>query len=55
MLGLTRVNHIGLRVGDFETSRDFYAKLGFHMLQGRVDQSLLLLLSIQAVLTLILF
>lgn len=29
MLGLTRVNHIGLRVSDFVTSRDFYAKLGF--------------------------
>ncbi|GIC78479.1 VOC family protein [Moritella sp. F3] len=34
MLGLTRVNHIGLRVGDFETSRDFYAKLGFQYVTG---------------------
>ena len=34
MLGLTRVNHIGLRVSDFETSRDFYAKLGFQYVAG---------------------
>lgn len=34
MLGLTRVNHIGLRVSDFETSRDFYAKLGFKYVAG---------------------
>jgi len=34
MLGLTRVNHIGLRVSDFETSRDFYAKLGFSYVAG---------------------
>ncbi|NQZ90999.1 MAG: VOC family protein [Moritella sp.] len=34
MLGLTRVNHIGLRVSDFETSRDFYAKLGFQYVTG---------------------
>ncbi len=34
MLGLTRVNHIGLRVSDFETSRNFYAKLGFQYVTG---------------------
>jgi len=34
MLGLTRVNHIGLRVSDFEVSRDFYAKLGFKHIAG---------------------
>lgn len=34
MLGLTRVNHIGLRVADFEASRDFYAKLGFQYVTG---------------------
>lgn len=34
MLGLTRVNHIGLRASDFETSRNFYAKLGFQYVTG---------------------
>lgn len=34
MLALTRVNHIGLRVSDFATSRDFYAKLGFKYITG---------------------
>jgi len=31
---MTRVNHIGLRVSDFETSRDFYAMLGFEYITG---------------------
>ncbi|CAA0103408.1 Lactoylglutathione lyase [BD1-7 clade bacterium] len=34
MKAITRVNHIGIRVSDFETSRDFYAKLGFEYLTG---------------------
>lgn len=34
MLAITRVNHIGLRVADFEVSRDFYAQLGFEYITG---------------------
>lgn len=34
MKEMTRVNHIGLRVRDFETSRDFYAQLGFEYITG---------------------
>ena len=34
MKEITRVNHIGLRVSDFETSRDFYAKPGFRYVTG---------------------
>ena len=34
MKELTRVNHIGIRVSDFVTSRDFYAKLGFQYITG---------------------
>lgn len=34
MKAITRVNHIGIRVSDFETSRDFYGKLGFEYIAG---------------------
>ena len=34
MKGLIRVNHIGIRVSDFVTSRDFYAQLGFNYITG---------------------
>lgn len=34
MKQLTRVNHIGIRVSDFITSRDFYAQLGFEYITG---------------------
>ena len=34
MKELTRVNHIGIRVSDFATSRDFYAQLGFEYITG---------------------
>lgn len=34
MQAITRVNHIGIRVRDFETSRDFYGKLGFEYIAG---------------------
>ncbi|MFL0810512.1 MAG: VOC family protein [Agarilytica sp.] len=34
MKAITRVNHIGIRVRDFETSRDFYGKLGFEYIAG---------------------
>jgi lactoylglutathione lyase len=34
MKQITRINHIGLRVSHFETSRDFYAKLGFEYVTG---------------------
>lgn len=34
MKEITRINHIGLRVSDFETARDFYAKLGFEYVTG---------------------
>ncbi len=34
MKQLTRVNHIGIRVSDFTTSRDFYAQLGFEYITG---------------------
>jgi len=34
MKELTRVNHIGIRVSDFVTSRDFYAQLGFEYITG---------------------
>ena len=34
MKELTRVNHIGIRVSDFTTSRDFYAQLGFEYITG---------------------
>ncbi|MCL9776821.1 VOC family protein [Vibrio methylphosphonaticus] len=31
---ISRVNHIGIRVSDFEQSRDFYKKLGFQTITG---------------------
>ena len=34
MKAITRVNHIGIRVRDFEVSRDFYQKLGFEYIAG---------------------
>lgn len=34
MKELTRINHIGLRVSNFEVSRDFYAQLGFEYITG---------------------
>ena len=34
MKQLTRVNHIGIRVSDFETSRNFYDQLGFKFIAG---------------------
>ncbi|PSW19920.1 VOC family protein [Photobacterium sanctipauli] len=34
MKAITRVNHIGIRVCDFETARDFYSKLGFEYIAG---------------------
>jgi len=36
MKEITRINHIGLRVKDLETSRQFYEKLGFEFLVGPV-------------------
>ena len=36
MKEITRVNHIGLRVSDLDTSRQFYEKLGFIFLVGPV-------------------
>lgn len=34
MRELTRINHIGLRVSNFEAARDFYAQLGFEYVTG---------------------
>jgi lactoylglutathione lyase len=34
MKELTRINHIGLRVSNFEVARDFYAQLGFKYITG---------------------
>lgn len=31
---ITRINHFGVRVRDFERARDFYAKLGFKYVAG---------------------
>ncbi|MDD1780531.1 VOC family protein [Enterovibrio sp. ZSDZ35] len=36
MKELTRVNHIGLRVSDFEQSTAFYKKLGFEYIAGPI-------------------
>lgn len=36
MKEITRINHVGLRVRDLATSRDFYEKLGFEFLVGPV-------------------
>lgn len=34
MKEISRINHIGLRVKDFEIARDFYAQLGFEYITG---------------------
>jgi len=34
MKAITRINHIGLRVSNFERARDFYAQLGFNYITG---------------------
>lgn len=34
MKELSRINHIGLRVSNFEVSRGFYAQLGFEYITG---------------------
>ena len=34
MNSITRVNHIGIRVSDFNVARDFYAQLGFEYITG---------------------
>ena len=36
MKEITRINHVGLRVSDLETTRAFYEKLGFEFLIGPV-------------------
>ncbi|MGH1485456.1 MAG: VOC family protein [Cellvibrionaceae bacterium] len=36
MKEITRINHLGLRVKDLETSRGFYEKLGFIFIAGPV-------------------
>lgn len=36
MKEITRINHLGLRVKDLTTSREFYEKLGFVFLAGPV-------------------
>ncbi len=36
MKEITRINHVGLRVKDLQTTRHFYEKLGFEFLVGPV-------------------
>ena len=36
MKEITRVNHLGLRVSDLDTSRAFYEKLGFEFIAGPI-------------------
>ena len=36
MQQISRINHVGLRVSDLETSRAFYEKLGFEFIVGPV-------------------
>ncbi|MEH6651933.1 MAG: VOC family protein [Motiliproteus sp.] len=36
MQQITRINHVGLRVSDLETTREFYQKLGFVFLVGPI-------------------
>ena len=36
MKEITRINHVGLRVNDLDTTRSFYEKLGFIFLVGPV-------------------
>ena len=36
MKEISRINHVGLRVSDLETTRKFYEKLGFEFLVGPI-------------------
>lgn len=36
MILVRRINHVGIRVSDLQTTRDFYQQLGFHFLAGPV-------------------
>ncbi len=36
MLQISRINHVGLRVRDLQTSREFYEKLGFEFIVGPI-------------------
>ncbi|MCO7227415.1 VOC family protein [Pleionea sp. CnH1-48] len=36
MNDIKRINHIGLRVNNFEVARDFYAQLGFRYVIGPI-------------------
>ncbi|MFT5212203.1 MAG: lactoylglutathione lyase [Flavobacterium sp.] len=36
MQTIVRINHIGIRVSDFGTSRDLYAQLGFKYIAGPI-------------------
>jgi lactoylglutathione lyase len=36
MKEIIKINHVGIRVGDLDRSRDFYEKLGFEFLMGPV-------------------
>ena len=36
MIDITRINHVGVRVTDLETTRTFYERLGFKFLVGPV-------------------
>ena len=33
---ITRINHVGLRVRDLDTAREFYEKLGFQFIAGPI-------------------
>ena len=43
MKEITRINHVGLRVTDLETTRAFYEKLGFITMGGEADNGWLML------------
>ncbi|MET4694471.1 VOC family protein [Endozoicomonas lisbonensis] len=36
MIPVKRINHVGIRVSDLQTTRDFYEQLGFRFLAGPV-------------------
>ncbi len=36
MKEITRINHVGLRVSNLETTREFYEKLGFEFIIGPI-------------------
>ncbi|WP_252180418.1 VOC family protein [Endozoicomonas sp. 4G] len=36
MIPIKRINHVGIRVSDLQTTRDFYEQLGFRFLAGPV-------------------